>query len=77
MLLNKPSSPENHAHFNSLLNRPILVDAKMMGHTQIPLMMRSRSGRGWGLFFGANRRQAAGFRQGWIPREILGLPLLF
>ena len=33
MLLNKPSSPENHAHFNSLLNRPILVDAKMMGHT--------------------------------------------
>ena len=39
--------------------------------------MRSKSGRGWRLFFGAKWRQAAGFRQCWIAREILGLPLVF
>ena len=38
--------------------------------------MRSKSGLGWRLF-GANRRQATGFRQCWIAREILGLPLVF
>jgi hypothetical protein len=40
-------------------------------------IMRSKSGRGWRLFFGANRRQAAGFRQCWIALEMLGLPLVF
>jgi hypothetical protein len=39
--------------------------------------MRSQSGRGGRLFFGANRRQAAGFRQRWMARETLGLPLMF
>jgi hypothetical protein len=39
--------------------------------------MRSKSGRGWRLFFGANRRQAASFRQCWMAREMLGLPLVF
>ena len=36
-----------------------------------------QSGRGGRLFFGANRRQAAGFRQCWMALEMLGLPLVF
>jgi hypothetical protein len=36
-------------------------------------MMRVGSGRGWGLFFCANRRQAAGIRQCPIARAVFGL----
>jgi len=43
----------------------------------VRLIMRSQSGRGGRLFFGANRRQAAGFRQCWMALEMLGLPLVF
>jgi hypothetical protein len=35
MLLKKSFAPGKHTHFNSLLNRPILVDAQMMGHTNV------------------------------------------
>ena len=34
------------------------------------------SGRGLRLFFGANRRQAAGVRQGWLARESHRLPVV-
>jgi hypothetical protein len=65
--------PEKHAHFNSLFNRPLLVNDKMMGTP----MTHSKSSRGGRLFPGANRRQAAGFRQGWMARAMPGLMPVF
>lgn len=35
MLLKKSFSTVKHARLNSLLNRPILVDVKIMGHTNV------------------------------------------